>query len=40
MSKYQLGRPMQKDELDSIVLFLETLNGEFPQSVRDMNVSD
>ncbi|PHS41336.1 MAG: cytochrome B6 [Sulfurovum sp.] len=40
MSQYQLGRPMQKDELDSIVLFLETLTGEFPKSVRDMNVSD
>lgn len=40
MSKYQLGRPMQKDELESIVLFLETLTGEFPQSVKDMNVSD
>jgi cytochrome c peroxidase len=40
MSKYQLGRPMQKDELESIVLFLETLTGEFPESIRDMNVSD
>jgi len=39
MSKYQLGRPMQKDELESIVLFLKTLTGEFPQSVRDMNAS-
>lgn len=39
MSKYQLGRPMQKDELESIVLFLETLTGEFPQSVKDMNAS-
>lgn len=39
MSKYQLGRPMQKDELDSIVLFLETLTGELPQSVKDMNAS-
>jgi len=39
MSKYQLGRPMQKDELESIVYFLETLTGELPQSVKDMNAS-
>jgi len=39
MSKYQLGRPMEKDELESIVSFLETLTGELPQSVKDMNAS-
>lgn len=40
MSKYQLGRPMQKDELNNIVLFLKTLSGELPKSIRDMHVSD
>jgi len=39
MSRYQLGRPMEKDELESIVCFLKTLTGELPQRVRDMNAS-
>ncbi|MEP6900307.1 MAG: cytochrome-c peroxidase [Actinomycetota bacterium] len=35
MSKYQLGRKLSRDEIDSIVKFLKTLNGEYkryPQS--------
>lgn len=39
MSKLQLGRPMKKDELDKIVFFLETLTGELPAFVKDVNVS-
>ena len=40
MSKYQLGRPMKKDELHKIVCFLESLTGELPAFIKDMNVSD
>ena len=39
MSKYQLGRPMNKDELHKIVGFLESLTGELPVFIKDMNVS-
>lgn len=29
MAKYQLGRPMPKDDVDAIVAFLQTLTGEY-----------
>jgi len=38
MTKYQLGRPMDKEDLKSIVAFLETLTGELPDIVKDINV--
>jgi len=40
MTKYQLGRPMKKDELHFIVDFLKALTGELPKSVKDIDVSD
>lgn len=39
MSEYQLGRPMKEEELLSIVSFLETLTGELPDSIKDINVT-
>ena len=39
MTKYQLGRPMKKEELHFIVDFLKTLTGELPDSVKDLNVT-
>ncbi|MDQ7084690.1 MAG: cytochrome c peroxidase [Sulfurovum sp.] len=39
MSKYQLGRPMKDEELHAIVAFLQTLVGERPSIVKDMNAS-
>lgn len=38
MTKYQLGRPMDKDELHRIVDFMKTLTGELPIIVKDINV--
>ena len=40
MTKYQLGRPMDKDELHRIVDFLKTLTGELPQTVKDIDVQN
>jgi len=40
MVKYQLGRRLQGEELRSIVSFLQTLTGEFPQSVKDLNATE
>jgi cytochrome c peroxidase len=34
MSKYQLGRKLSKEDVDSIVLFLKTLTGETPNILR------
>ncbi|MCF6310497.1 MAG: cytochrome-c peroxidase [Sulfurimonas sp.] len=34
MSRYQLGRVITQDEVDKIVLFLRSLSGEIPQSVK------
>ncbi|MEA2046876.1 MAG: cytochrome c peroxidase [Campylobacterota bacterium] len=39
MTQYQLGRPMDKDDLHRIVDFLNALTGDLPESVKDMNVS-
>lgn len=39
MSKYQLGRPMNDDDLKSLVSFLKTLTGELPGIVRDINAT-
>jgi cytochrome c peroxidase len=36
MSHYQLGRFIQEEEIDAIVAFLETLNGELPEHVKRM----
>ncbi len=38
MTKYQLGRPMNKNDLHRIIDFLNTLTGELPEIVKDMNV--
>ena len=38
MTKYQLGRPMEKQDLHLIVDFLNTLTGELPEIVKDMHV--
>lgn len=38
MTKYQLGRPMDKGDLHRIVDFLNTLTGELPLIVKDINV--
>ncbi|RLA70460.1 MAG: cytochrome B6 [Epsilonproteobacteria bacterium] len=38
MTKYQLGRPMKKDDLLHIVEFLNTLTGELPEIVKDIDV--
>lgn len=38
MTQYQLGRSMQKEDLDLIVEFLNTLTGELPGIVKDINV--
>jgi cytochrome c peroxidase len=35
MGRYQLGRRLSKDEVASIVVFLNTLTGERPASLRD-----
>lgn len=40
MTKYQLGRPMEKEDLHLIVDFLNTLTGELPDIVKDINVSN
>ncbi len=37
MAKYQLGRPMKKDELEDLVAFLKTLTGELPDIVKDID---
>lgn len=37
MTKYQLGRPMNEDDLDDLVAFLKTLTGELPDIVKDIN---
>jgi len=34
MSHYQLGRFIEEEEIDAIVAFLETLNGELPDYVK------
>jgi cytochrome c peroxidase len=34
MSRYQLGRKLSEKEIDHIVLFLKSLSGELPQSVK------
>lgn len=39
MTKYQLGRPMKKEDLKNIVSFLESLTGELPDIVKDINDS-
>lgn len=38
MFKYQLGRRIQGEELEDIVNFLQSLNGELPEIVKDINV--
>ncbi len=38
MTKYQLGRPMNKNDLHRIIDFLNTLTGELPNIVKDVNV--
>ena len=35
MSQYQLGRYMEKDEIDAIEAFLNTLTGEIPVSAKE-----
>ena len=37
MSLYQLGRPMNKENLRNIVDFLKSLTGELPEIVKDIN---
>jgi len=37
MSKYQLGRPIDDDEMDDLVHFLKSLTGELPKSIKDIN---
>ncbi len=37
MTKYQLGRPMNKEDLKNLVAFLQTLTGELPDIVKDIN---
>ena len=37
MSKYQLGRPLDKNDMDDIVSFLKSLTGELPQFIKDKN---
>lgn len=37
MAKYQLGRPMNKDDLEDLVAFLKTLTGELPDIVKDID---
>jgi len=37
MSLYQLGRPMNKENLRNIVDFLKSLTGELPEVVKDIN---
>jgi cytochrome c peroxidase len=39
MSRHQLGQPIQKKDLDAIVAFLKTLNGEYPEIIKELNVS-
>ena len=39
MTKYQLGRPMNSDDLKDLVAFLKTLTGELPDIVKDINVT-
>lgn len=39
MSKYQLGRPMKAEELRYIISFLQSLTGELPEIVKDINVT-
>ena len=39
MFKYQLGRRIHGEELGDIVSFLESLTGEFPKIVKDINGS-
>jgi cytochrome c peroxidase len=34
MAKYQLGRKITQEEIDKIVLFLESLNGELPRNIE------
>lgn len=38
MTQYQLGYPMDKEDLHRIVDFLNTLTGELPEIVKDMRV--
>jgi len=40
MTKYQLGRPMNKEDLKNIVAFLKTLTGELPDIVKDIDDKD
>jgi cytochrome c peroxidase len=35
MAHYQLGRLMEKDEVDAVVAFLKTLDGELPSIVKE-----
>ncbi|WP_309497461.1 cytochrome-c peroxidase [Sulfurovum sp.] len=39
MTKYQLGRPMDSDDLKNLVAFLKTLTGELPDIVKDINAT-
>jgi len=39
MTKYQLGRPMNDDDLKNLVAFLKTLTGELPDIVKDINAT-
>jgi len=34
MTFFQLGRPISKEEINKIVLFLKTLDGEVPQGIN------
>ena len=37
MSKYQLGRPINDNEMDDIIYFLKSLTGELPKFIKDIN---
>jgi len=39
MSRHQLGQPMNPRHLNHIVAFLQSLNGELPSIINDINVS-
>ena len=40
MVKHQLGRRIHGEDLQDIVSFLQTLTGELPEIVKDINVTD
>ena len=40
MTKYQLGRYMEDEEIKDIVAFLESLTGEMPDILRQGNAEE